>query len=104
MFAVGSLASSISLALEHVSFKDLTIEDYIVISCLIASNFTNTMMAWMQQHLRKYLSDIFVDNDDSTTTTSAQVSVQQTTTTKDQNEIIPSAIKPPTTATNSGIK
>jgi len=60
-FVVVNLCSSISLALEHGSLKDFTLEDWILLVCGILVNFGNTMMAYMQQHLKNYLNEYLGD-------------------------------------------
>lgn len=68
-FMANSLATSIVLAFEHVDFKELSREDWVVIICAIVVNFTNTMMAFMHKYLGKYIDEILPDNNNSTTVT-----------------------------------
>lgn len=63
-FTIGSLASSISLAFEHVNFNEMHAEDWLIIVCLILGNFANTMMAFMMQHFKKYLQE-FLSGDNT---------------------------------------
>ena len=64
-FAVVALASAIGLAFEHGEPSTFSWVDWLLLGCGVTINFGNTMMAFMQQHLKKYLSEYL--GDDATT-------------------------------------
>lgn len=49
LFTFNSLASSVIVAFEHVSFKDLVKEDWIMIVSGIALSWTGTMLAFVSK-------------------------------------------------------
>lgn len=74
-FAMVALASAIGLAFEHGNPAEFSGVDWLLLGCGILINFGNTMMAFMQQHLKKYLNEYLGDD------VSTHIETTETTTT-----------------------
>lgn len=57
IFSIGTLASTTTVALEHVNFKDLQKEDVIVITAGIVSAWCTTMLAFVSNAMHKIPPD-----------------------------------------------